>query len=117
MKAVTLLSCLSLSACMGPPAPDVDVCRDAIHRLCIPDVCPSVVPLFSIDSCETTLRANTGCGSDTFTFTTPTREKFIDCRIALLRAGENSEVHPDCDDVAATFEACPEIARFYAGKK
>ncbi len=116
MRVVFLTCALGLTACNGPEAPDVAVCRDAIHRLCIPDVCPSVVPLFTAD-CEATLLAGSGCESETFAFTSPTRNRFLDCRIALLRAGQNSQTHPSCDDVNETFDRCPDVVRFYRGKK
>jgi hypothetical protein len=114
---VILFGAVVLASCQGPPAPDVEVCRDAIHRLCIPDTCAEVTALFSATaSCETTLRTKTGCDSDAFTFTAPTRDQFLNCRIALLRAGEAPEVHPNCDDVAETFDRCPDVVRFYEGK-
>ena len=116
MRAVIVISLLGHWACEGPNAPDVEVCRDAIHRLCIPDVCPSVVPLFTTD-CQTTLETRTGCASDSFVFTSPTRARFIDCRIALLRAGQNPEVHPSCDDVTDIWDRCPDVVRFYGGKR
>ena len=117
MRVGILISSLGLAACLGPPAPDVEVCRDAIHRLCIKDLCPQVTPLFSTGTCEVTLRANTGCDTDTFVFASPTRDQFLNCRIALLRAGQNSETHPSCDDVGETFDRCPDVVRFYQGKK
>lgn len=117
MRAVTLISVWMLSGCEGPPAPDVEVCRDSIHRLCIADLCPQVVTLFSAAACEAALRTNTGCDRDGFVFTSPDRAQFLNCRVALLRAGSGPEQHPSCDDVAESFDRCPDIQRFFAGTR
>ena len=117
MRVVALIGVWMLSGCEGPPAPDVEVCRDSIHRLCIPDVCAPVAALFSSGSCETTLRANTGCDQDAFVFSSPARAQFLNCRVALLRAGQNPEQHPNCDDVTESFDRCPDVQRFFEGKK
>ena len=117
MRAVTWIGVWMLSGCEGPPAPDVEVCRDSIHRLCVPNLCPAAAALFSTGDCEATLRANTGCAGDGFVFTSPDRAHFLNCRVALLRAGQNSDQHPDCDDVNESFDRCPDVQRFFAGKK
>lgn len=107
---------LVLSGCVGQPAPDVEVCRDFVHRLCIPAVCPEVSSLVPAGkSCELKLLETTGCALETFAFKSPTRDRFLSCRMALLKAGENSEQHPDCADVSASFAQCPEVVRMLQG--
>jgi hypothetical protein len=106
-----------LCACSGPAAPDVEVCRDAIHRLCLPEPCALVPPLFPAGkSCESELLAASGCARDDFAFKSPDRTRFLSCRVALLRAGGDRETHPSCEDVAESFERCPDVVRFYQGK-
>jgi hypothetical protein len=109
---------LLLLSCQGPDAPDAAVCRDYIHRLCAPTVCAQVMPLITAaTSCETTLQTGSGCITDDFVFTTPTRARFLTCRLPLLRAGENSEAHPNCDDIAESFDRCPDVVRMIQGIK
>jgi hypothetical protein len=109
---------LMLAGCQGPDAPDPALCRDYIHRVCIAPVCAQVVSLFPVGaSCEATLQANAGCQNDDFVFTTPTRAKFLNCRLPLLRASENVEAHPACEDVAEAFTSCPDVVRMLQGIK
>jgi len=109
---------LMLAGCDGPEAPDPAVCRDYIHRVCISPVCAQVATLFTPGTnCETTLQTNSGCLTDAFVFTTPTRNRFLSCRLALLRAGENVEIHPNCEDVAESFDRCPDVVRMLQGVK
>ena len=109
---------LTLTACLGPPAPDPAICRDYLHRLCIKDVCAQVAPLFaSGTSCETQLQTRTGCDSEEFVFSSPTRERFLSCRLPLLRAGQDPQTHPSCDDVAESFDRCPDVVRMLQGIK
>ncbi len=107
---------LALCGCQGPEAPDPALCRDYIHRVCIAPVCAPVVPLFTAGtSCEATLQTKSGCISDSFVFTTPTRGRFLTARLGLLSSGENSETHPNCDDVADAFERYPDVVRMIQG--
>lgn len=109
---------LVLAGCQGPDAPDPVVCRDYIHRVCIAPVCANVVPFFTSPmGCENTLQTKSGCIGDDFVFTAPTRDRFLSCRIALLRAGGNAEAHPNCDDVAEAFDRCPDVVRMIQGIK
>jgi hypothetical protein len=109
---------VSVSACVGPAAPDVEVCRDLVHRLCLPAACPQVIPLFPSGlSCDAQLLANSGCDKDDFAFSIPTREQFLSCRVPLLHAGQSAETHPSCDDVAQSFEQCPDMVRLLSGMK
>ena len=118
MRVVKLIGVLVVAGCTGPPAPDVAVCRDYIHRVCIPPVCGDVTPLVPVgQDCETTFLTNTGCANDTFKFTTPNRNDFINCRAGLLNAGDDPEQPPDCQDVTDSFDNCPAVVRFLQGLK
>jgi len=102
-------------ACQGPEATDVALCRDYVHRICLPDICPAVVPIFTAGTdCETDLLAKSGCSSDNFTFSTPSRDTFLNCRLAVIRAGDNVEQHPDCDDVSESFTTCPQVEAMFS---
>ncbi|MBL8919529.1 MAG: hypothetical protein JNJ54_11750 [Myxococcaceae bacterium] len=111
---VLLLSCL---ACAGPDAPDVAVCRDLVTRLCLGPLCEPTTTKLGVEamSCEATLLMRTGCGSDSFSFTTPTRAQVLDCRVPLLRQGASQKVKPACADVAEVFTDCPDLVRFFGG--
>ena len=99
-----------------PPAPDAAVCQDFIQRICILPLCPDVAnDLNPQGDCETTLLAQTGCGDPNFTFTTPSRDLFLSCRLPLLRAGSSADTHPNCDDVFDTFSTCPDVVAFLNG--
>lgn len=111
-----LLSVLWMVGCSGPAAPDVEVCRDFIHRLCIQPQCPAVLPLYgSAPRCEDALLAQSGCSDDAFVFTSPTREHFLTCRAPLLNNGTNREQAPACADVNDSFQQCPEVVRLLKG--
>ncbi|HEX4622321.1 MAG TPA: hypothetical protein VH208_12205 [Myxococcaceae bacterium] len=113
MKRSLAAAWLLAAACNGPPAPDAAVCQDFIHRICIQPLCPAVtnnVPLTG--DCEQTLLAQTGCASDAFTFTSPDRNRFLACRLPLLRAGSSSDTPPNCDDVQDIVTTCPDVIRF-----
>src|SRR5688572_16739750 len=74
LVAVSLLTVVLLtvvSACVGPVAPDVALCRDAIHRLCLEPRCTAVSVAFGVgDTCEALLVGRSGCAADEFTFST-----------------------------------------------
>ena len=99
-------------ACVGEPAPDVALCRDVAHRLCIAPRCSSVQSLWPDATCEETMLARTGCASDEFVFTSPTRERWVECRVMLVRSGTNVETKPDCLDVDQFLAECPDVGRF-----
>ena len=106
------------SGCVGPPASDVEVCRDLVHRLCLSEVCPQVVPLVPTGrACEATLREATGCAQETFSFIRPSREQFLSCRADLLKAGQGPEQHPACADVGQSFSRCPDLVQLLKGVK
>jgi hypothetical protein len=105
------------AACSGPPAPDGEVCQDIIHRLCLPVRC--TVATFTLgvgDDCEADLLARTGCAEPHFAFPElPGRTRVLECRLALIRAGWDSNQHPDCVDVADMLELCPDVTAFLEG--
>lgn len=112
---VFVLAVVSLVACSGPEVSDAALCRDYVHRLCIPDICPAVTPIFTPGTdCETDLLARSGCSSDAFAFTTPDRATFLNCRLPLLHAGDNVEQHPDCDDITDSFTNCPAVEQMFS---
>ena len=116
LRSLVLLPGLVLgaAACEGPSAPDVAVCRDTIERLCAPPPCGAVnAPQPA--QCQSQLLAQTGCGADDFTFQSPDRERFLRCRLPLLRAGPSPEDHPACDDVTEVFDRCPDVKAFFLG--
>lgn len=115
--AATMAMVLTLMGCDGPSAPDPAVCRDFIHRICINPVCAetSVLKADAGAACDAILQARTGCDSETFKFTTPSRERFLTCRAPLLNAGDTVEVHPACGDVTQSFEQCPDVVRMLRG--
>jgi hypothetical protein len=101
-------------ACTGPEADDVTVCKDYVHRICQPDLCDPVVPLVPAGAdCQTALLAKSGCDKADFKFTDPSRDTFLNCRVALVRAGDNVEQHPSCDDVAESFDRCPNVRAMF----
>ena len=118
-----VLASLLLAACSGPPAPDAVLCRDVIHRLCFGPVCGVVSTQLGVTSsqlgvtpeCETKLLANTGCASDEFAFTTPTRAHFLSCRGPLVQVSASTEVPPLCDSVGEMFSNCPDVVHFLGG--
>ncbi len=118
MRAVTLLALLLLSSCLGQDAADAAICRDFIHRVCLAPVCSPVTTVVGPGlPCETTLLARTGCASEEFAFKSPSRDKFLGCRLPLLRTSENREGHPGCENVTESFDRCPEVVRMLQGLK
>lgn len=110
---------LLLTACLGPPAPDVELCRDVIARLCLRPVCEVALSALAVEaaSCEATLLARTGCGDDRFTFSTPTRNRVLECRMPLVRVTTARLVKAGCDDVAETLATCPDLGLFLKGAR
>ena len=100
-------------ACVGPPAPDAAVCQDVIHRLCREPLCSAMEPLVGPgESCEDALLLRTGCGVEDFAFTGLRRDKFLQCRVVLLRAGQAAGTHPACEDVEDFFHLCDDVEAF-----
>lgn len=100
-------------ACVGPPAPDAAVCQDVIDRLCKAPLCQAMGSVADAGTaCEDTLLARTGCGTDDFAFAGLPRERFLQCRAILLRAGQATGAHPACRDVDAMFFLCGDVEAF-----
>jgi hypothetical protein len=103
-------------SCNGGPAPDGALCRDTIHRLCNSPRCSSTSVLSIPDTgCEQVLQQRTGCDQESFEFTTPARDRFIECRAPLTRAGNSSDTHPDCIDVDTMLTECLDVTHFFQG--
>lgn len=108
---------LVLMACVGPPAPDVEICRDVIARVCAPPMCTEAIDRLSLPDagCQTTLEQRTGCRSESFAFTSPTREEVLSCRLPLVRESSMLGTKPDCLYVDESLRACPDLVRFLRG--
>ncbi|MCA2978548.1 MAG: hypothetical protein INH37_09715 [Myxococcaceae bacterium] len=116
-KSLVVICGWCLAGCVGPEAPDAAVCRDVVTRLCRGPVCAPVTERLGVDAagCEAALLARTGCASDAFGFSTPSRVQFLDCRVPLLRQGAAQAIRPACSDVEEFFVDCPEVVRFFGG--
>jgi hypothetical protein len=111
-----LAASLGTAACYGPEAPDADVCADYIHRVCLPPRCAEVDTRLNVGAtCEAVLLQRTACSNPEFAFTAPTRERFLECRVPLLRQGASREQHPACTDVVESLDTCPELVSFLNG--
>ncbi|NVJ28033.1 MULTISPECIES: hypothetical protein [Myxococcus] len=107
-----------LTACSGPEAPDAAVCRDVVTRLCQTSACPGVAEQLppGLD-CEATLLERTGCGAEEFTFSSPSRERVLDCREPLIRVGTTTERPPSCEDTRQFLVDCPDVTAFFRGEE
>nr|WP_246357828.1 hypothetical protein [Pyxidicoccus fallax] len=105
-----------MAACSGPEAPDAAVCRDVITRLCQTSFCPGVSEQIrpGLD-CDATLLERTGCGAEDFTFSTPSRERFLSCREPLLNQGISTETPPACTDTLRFLAGCEDVTDFFQG--
>ncbi len=115
MPRLLLALALTLTfACAGPEAPDAAVCQDVLHRLCLAQTCEGLEERLAAGvDCAQTLRARTGCGDETFSFSQPSRDAVLECRRILVRSsGTGAESAPECEDVQATFDACPDLVGF-----
>jgi hypothetical protein len=99
------------AGCSGPAAPDDAVCQDLIHRLCAPEPCFAAIDALHLGTgCEADLLARTRCSGSDFTFPDPPgRDRVLQCRQPLLRAGLEWDRHPDCADVADMLDFCPDV--------
>ena len=115
MRRLFLLGLLALAACSGPDAPDAAVCEDMIHRLCHAPLCPNVATTFNVSAdCDATLLARSGCGAPGFQFTTPSRQRVLDCRAPLLRNGDGTNDVASCSDIDDTL-ACQDVVSLLNG--
>lgn len=106
-----------LLSCVGPPAPDHELCRDVITRLCAQPVCATAQTRLALPemNCAVELEQRTGCNSAEFVFTTPSRERVLDCRLPLVRESDNRAAKPSCDYVDETLRNCPDLISFLGG--
>lgn len=114
---LALLCLVFFTACVGPPAPDAELCRDVIERLCAPPACSIASTRLGLpaEGCVTELVKRTGCDDPGFTFTTPSRERVLDCRLPLVRESIVRGAHPSCDYVDESFRNCPDLVNFLGG--
>ena len=114
VAAIPLL--LSLS-CMGPPAPDAELCRDVIARFCAEPTCPTAQTrlVLPVMGCATELETRTGCNAPEFVFTSPTRTQVLACRLPLVRDDAQRSAHPSCDSVDETIRNCSDLVVFLGG--
>ena len=109
---------LSLSACVGPPAPDPELCRDVIERVCASrsGCSPATTRLnLPAEDCVATLATRAGCDAAEFTFTTPSRDRVLECRLPLVRESTTRGAAPSCDYVDETLRLCPDLVTFLGG--
>ena len=112
-------SCLFLLSCVGPPAPDAELCRDVIARLCAQPACTTAITRLNLpaENCETELETRTGCGATDFAFTSSnmTRAEVLTCRLPLVRESNERSAHPSCEFVDETIRNCPNLVVFLGG--
>jgi hypothetical protein len=108
---------LFLCACVGPDAPDVEICRDVITRVCAEPVCSSAAVKLNLPAmdCVAALQARTGCADVAFTFTSPTRARFLDCRLPLVRESATVGAKPSCEYLDESIRNCPDLVSFLGG--
>ncbi|HVG62094.1 MAG TPA: hypothetical protein VNA24_26255 [Hyalangium sp.] len=119
MRLLALGSLAVVFACYGPPAPDAALCQDVISRVCLARTCPGVNEQLALgnNECNATLRQRTGCGEEDFTFTEPTRERVLRCRLPLIRQGTDPGKAAACEDVDEVLEDCPDLMNFLGGRQ
>jgi hypothetical protein len=106
-----------LSACVGPPAPDVEICRDVIERFCAEPQCSTAALRLGLPSkdCVATLEQRAGCDQPGFQFTTPSRDRVLDCRLPLVRETSTRGATPSCEYAEETMRNCPDLTVFLGG--
>lgn len=110
---------LSLSACVGPPAPDSELCRDVIERVCASRSGCSIAATrldLPAEDCVATMAARTGCDVADFAFSSPSRDRVLECRLPLVRETTTRGAAPSCDFIDETFRLCPDLVTFFGGK-
>jgi hypothetical protein len=118
VRSSCLLPLLALLACVGPPASDGELCHDTLQRLCQARACPGASESLALpaEDCAGQLAARTGCAGEGFSFTTPTRERFLVCRTPLVRTSTQVGATPACEEVAEVVEECPDVVAFLKGE-
>lgn len=117
MRLLALATLALVSACSGPPAPDAALCQDVITRMCLARSCAGVNEQLALGNsdCQPTLQERTGCGSEDFAFSEPSRERLLSCRMPLVRRGTDPGKAPACGDVATVVRDCPDVIDFLGG--
>lgn len=104
------------AGCVGPAASDAELCRDVITRLCHEPLCDEAQRSLSVDAgvCEEKLLAQTGCGADEFSFSTPSRQRVLECRTPMALESSSRSEKPTC---GAVFEVlrCLDLLAFLRG--
>ncbi|MFZ5439396.1 MAG: hypothetical protein ACOZQL_05270 [Myxococcota bacterium] len=67
------------------------------------------------EGCVDTLAQRARCDDPDFAFTTPSRSRVLDCRLALVRASSVRGAHPACDDVDEMIRDCPDLVALFGG--
>lgn len=116
--AVLFFFPLLLTACVGPPAPDAELCRDVIGRLCAARTCSTVEARLTPPEvgCELELERRSGCDDPSFQFTSPSRERVLECRLPLVRESDNRAATPSCEFVDESLRVCPDLVSLLGGK-
>ena len=106
-----------LLSCVGPPAPDAEICRDVIARFCAEPVCVTAATRLKlpVENCAVELETRTGCNATDFAFTSQTRDQVLTCRLPLVRESDQRSAHPSCDYVDETIRNCPDLVVFLGG--
>lgn len=107
-----------LAGCVGPPAPDVEICRDVIARVCASPICDTATSSLTVaddGTCEATLRTRTGCSNDAFTFTRLSRNRWLECRLSLVHDSTDVTAKPTCPEVTEFLSNCPDVADLLKG--
>lgn len=106
------------AGCNGPEATDAVLCQDVIQRLCAGPRCGVVEQRLGVgDDCDATLIARTGCAENDFSFTAPSRNRWLECRIPLVRQSTLRTAAPGCDNVSEALASCPDVEAFLKGTK
>jgi hypothetical protein len=102
---------------LGPPAPDTDLCRDVIGRLCLTPLCADTTRILGVTegTCVEALTRQTRCGNDAFLFTTPSRDRLLECRAPLVKNSGLRTANPACEDVTSMLNNCPDLVAFLKG--
>jgi hypothetical protein len=118
MRLLPLGPLAFLLACTGPEAPDDALCQDVITRMCLARTCGGVNEALGLgnEDCQVSLQGRTGCWSQDFSFSEPSRERILHCRLPLVRQSTDPGRAPACEDVAQVMSTCPDVIDFLGGR-
>lgn len=119
MRLLALGPLAFVLACTGPEAPDDALCQDVITRMCLARTCEGVNEALGLGSqdCQATLLGRTGCWAEDFTFSEPSRERILHCRLPLVSQSTDPGRAPACEDVAQVMQTCPDVIDFLGGSQ